>query len=164
MAPTSTVCLWPVPLHIIWGISGHFMPWGHRDLQNSNLEYFGNKVSDLKMAITLVFLDLFKSFKRLKWSAWQGVSSCQFNLAMKISREQDGLRSGFDKPCHNSRDILRHCHNSRDVFCQGSNDMVISYIQVVSPRSWSTCVDWGGILRIQEGYIGGLHRWSSRGC
>ena len=24
----------------------------------------------------------------------------------KMSREQDGLRSGFDKPCHNSRDII----------------------------------------------------------
>ena len=43
------------------------------------------------------------------------------------------------------------------IFVKRSNDMVVSYIQVVSPRSWSTCVDWGGILRIQEGYIGGLH-------
>ena len=46
------------------------MPCGHRDLQNSNLEYFGNKVTDLKMAITLVFLDLFKNFKSLKLSVF----------------------------------------------------------------------------------------------
>ena len=91
---------------------------------------------------------------------WHGLlqfpeTEVQRMVCMKMSREQDGLRSGFDKPCHNSRDIFRLCHNSRDVFCQSSNDMVVSYIQVVSPRSWSTCVDWGGILRIQEGYIGG---------
>ena len=27
------------------------------------------------------------------------------------------------------------------IFVKRSNDMVISYIQVVSPMSWSTCVD-----------------------
>ena len=26
MAPNSTVCLWSVPLHMIWGISNHFRP------------------------------------------------------------------------------------------------------------------------------------------
>ena len=47
---------------------GDFRPFHamRTNLENSNLEYFGNKASDLKMAITLVFLDLFKSFKRLK--------------------------------------------------------------------------------------------------
>ena len=89
--PPPALCVYNL-YHCTWfggfqAISCHEQ-WGHRDLQNSNLEYFGNKVTDLKMAITLVFLDLFKSFKRLKWSAWQGVSSCQFNLAMKISRKQ----------------------------------------------------------------------------
>ena len=39
------------------------------------------------------------------------------------------------------------------------NRMVLSKL-----HGWSTCVNWGGILRIQEGYIGGLHSWSSRGC
>ena len=38
------------------------------------------------------------------------------DLRNSSSREQDGLRSGFDKPCH----------NSRDDFCQSSTDMVIS--------------------------------------
>ena len=86
---------------------------------------------------------------------WHGLlqfpeTEVQRMVCMKMSREQDGLRSGFDKPCHNSRDIHRLCHNSRDVFCQGSNDMVISYIQVVSPRSWSTCVDWGGFFESKK--------------
>ena len=63
------------------------------------------------------------------------------DLRNSSSREQNGLRSGFDKPYHNSRDTYRPCHNNRDVFCQDSNDMVISYIQVVLPMSWSTCVD-----------------------
>ena len=67
------------------------MPWWHRDLHNWNLEYFGTKVSDLKMAITLVFLDLFKSFKRLKWSAWKGLSICEVCSVMKISRKQPSL-------------------------------------------------------------------------
>ena len=38
------------------------------------------------------------------------------DLHNSSSREQNVLRSGFDKPCH----------NSRDDFCQSSTDMVIS--------------------------------------
>ena len=70
---------------------------------------------------------------------WHGLlqfpeTEVQRMVCMKMSREQDGLRSGFDKPYHNSRDdFLSKLHG------------------------WSTCVDWEGILRIQEGYIGGLH-------
>ena len=37
--------------------------WGPSELKSG---VFGNKVSDLKMAITLAFLGLFESFKRLK--------------------------------------------------------------------------------------------------
>ena len=36
----------------------------------------------------------------------------------------DGLRRGFDKPCHSVISIL--CHHSCDDFCQSFNDMVIS--------------------------------------
>jgi len=39
-------------------------------------------------------------------------------------QRMDGLRSGFDKPCHSVIFIL--CHNSCDDFCQSFNDMVIS--------------------------------------
>ena len=46
---------------------GHaMMIYGHYDLENSNQDKIGLIISFLKMAITLVFLGLFESFKRLK--------------------------------------------------------------------------------------------------
>ena len=72
--------------------------WGHgmmilglRDLQNSNQDKICLIISFLKMAITLAFLGLFASFKRLNWSAWKGPSICEVCSVMKISRKQLSL-------------------------------------------------------------------------